>query len=159
LLINSNQIKMQNLFTSKGVQNTIDRINQLTPETQAQWGKMNVAQMLAHLNVGYDMSLTDQYTKPGSFKKFMLKMFVKNAVVGPKPYPKNGRTAPEFVIADERDFEKEKKRLIDNIQKVYDLGAAHFDGMESHSFGALTENEWNTLFSKHLDHHLTQFGV
>ena len=150
---------MQNLFTSNGTKTTIDRINQLTPETQAQWGKMNVAQMLAHLNVGYDMSLTDQYTKPGSFKKFMLKMFVKNAVVGPKPYPKNGRTAPEFVIADERDFAGEKKKLVDYINQVQKLGAAHFEGKESHSFGPLTENEWNTLFSKHIDHHLTQFGV
>lgn len=150
---------MNNLFTTKGAHATIERINNLTPETQAQWGKMNVAQMLAHCNVAYDMSLTDQYTKPGSFKKFMLKMFVKNSVVGPKPYPKNGRTAPEFVIADERNFEIEKKRLIDYINKIQNLGGAHFNGKESHSFGSLTENEWNTMFSKHLNHHLTQFGV
>ncbi len=150
---------MQNLFTSKGAQTTIDRINKLTPKTSPQWGKMNVAQMLAHCNVAYDMSLTDQFTKPGSFKKFMLKMFVKNAVVGSKPYPKNGRTAPEFLIADKRDFETEKKKLIDYINKVQNLGGTHFEGKESHSFGALTENEWNTMFSKHLDHHLTQFGV
>ena len=150
---------MQNLFASKDAQAIIDRIHKLTPDTQAQWGKMNVAQMLAHCNVAYDMSLTDQYTKPGSFKKFMLKMFVKNAVVGPKPYPKNGRTAPEFVIANERDFETEKKKLVDYIIRVKHLGGAHFNGKESHSFGALTETEWNTMFSKHLDHHLTQFGV
>ena len=150
---------MQNLFTSKGAQTTIDRINQLTPETQAQWGKMNVAQMLAHLNVAYDMAMTNQYTKPGTLKKFMLKMFIKNAVVGPKPYPKNGRTAPEFVISDERDFVAEKKKLVDYINQVQKLGGAHFNGKESHSFGPLNENEWNTLFSKHLDHHLTQFGV
>ena len=150
---------MDNLFTSNGTHSTIGRINNLTPQTQAQWGKMNVAQMLAHCNVAYDMSLTDQYPRPGSFKKFMLKMFVKNAVVGPKPYPKNGRTAPEFVISDDRDFEMEKKKLVDYINKVQNLGGAHFNGKESHSFGSLTENEWNTMFSKHLDHHLTQFGV
>ncbi len=150
---------MQNLFTPNGAQAIINRINNLTPSTQAQWGKMNVAQMLAHCNVAYDMSLTDKYTKPGSFKKFLLKMFVKKAVVGPKPYPKNGRTAPEFIIADERDFEVEKKKLVDYIHQVQKLGGPHFNGKESHSFGPLTENEWNTMFSKHLDHHLTQFGV
>ncbi|MFK8009926.1 MAG: DUF1569 domain-containing protein [Saprospiraceae bacterium] len=150
---------MQNLFTSNGVQTTINRINNLTPQTQAQWGKMNVAQMLAHCCVAYDMTLTDKYPKRGAIAKFFIKLLAKNQVVGPKPYPKNGRTAPEFVIAEERDFEKEKKRLIENIQKVYDLGATHFDGKESHSFGPLTEQEWNTLFSKHLEHHLTQFNV
>ena len=39
------------------------------------------------------------------------------------------------------------------------LGEAHFDNKESHSFGKLNINEWNTMFYKHLDPHLTQFGV
>jgi hypothetical protein len=150
---------MDNLFTSKATEAIINRINKLTPKTPAQWGKMNVAQMLAHCNVVYDTALTNQYTKPGSFKKFLLKIFVKNGVVGSKPYPKNSRTAPEFIIADERDFVAEKKKLVDYINQVQKLGGAHFNGKESHSFGPLTENEWNTLFSKHLDHHLTQFAV
>jgi len=150
---------MQNLFDPRDAQKTIDRIHNLTPETPAQWGKMNVSQMLAHCNVAYDMSLTDQYKAPGSFKKFMLKLFVKNSVVGPKPYPKNGRTAPEFIISDERDFEIEKKKLIQYINKAKNLGGAYFNGKESHSFGPLNKKEWNTLFSKHINHHLTQFGV
>ena len=45
------------------------------------------------------------------------------------------------------------------MQKTFDLGSAHFEGKESPSFGALTADEWNVLFAKHLDHHLTQFGV
>ena len=42
----------------------------------------------------------------------MLKTFVKNAVVSEKPYKKNGRTAPEFLIKEEKNFETEKNRLI-----------------------------------------------
>ncbi len=150
---------MKNLFETKDTADTIDRINQLTADTQPQWGKMNVGQMMAHCSVAYDMALTDKYPKAGAITRFMLKLFVKSAVVGPKPYPKNGRTAPEFVINDERDFETEKNRLIDNLKKVQELGAGHFDNKESVSFGKLTKDEWNVLFSKHLDHHLTQFGV
>ena len=150
---------MKNLFVKQDLESTTQRLNQLTPKTQAQWGKMNVAQMLAHCNVAYDMAFTNQYTKPGAIKKFMLKLFVKSAVVGPKPYPKNGRTAPEFIIADERDFEVERKKLITYLNKVQELGADHFQNKESHSFGPLSSQEWNVLFSKHLDHHLTQFGV
>ncbi|MCJ8164098.1 hypothetical protein MKJ04_04535 [Pontibacter sp. E15-1] len=30
---------------------------------------------------------------------------------------------------------------------------------ESHSFGRLSSQEWNNMFYKHLDHHLSQFGV
>ena len=149
----------KNLFDAKESQETIERINALTPETQHLWGKMNVAQMLAHCNVAYELVYTDKHPKPKGFQKFMIKLFAKNIVVGPKPYKRNTRTAPMFLIADERDFEKEKARLIEHLQKTQQLGTAHFDGKESHAFGKLSITEWNTLFSKHLDHHLRQFGV
>jgi len=91
--------------------------------------------------------------------KFFIKLLAKKQVVGPKPYPKNGRTAPAFIISDERNFEEEKKKLIRYLEKVRDLGKDHFEGLESHSFGPLTSTEWNVLFGKHMEHHLTQFGV
>lgn len=148
-----------NIYAEDYTNEVIQRINNLTPETKPDWGKMSVDQMLAHLNVAYDMSFTEKYTKPNAVAKFFLKLMVKKAVVGPKPYPKNGRTAPVFIITDERNFQEEKKKLIDYIEKVRDLGEAHFEGRDSHSFGALTSNEWNVLFGKHIEHHLKQFGV
>jgi uncharacterized protein DUF1569 len=150
---------MTNLFEPDGLQQSLERINKLTPTTTAQWGKMNVAQMLAHCNVAYDMVYTEKYPKAGAIKKFLLKTFVKPSVVGPKPYPKNSRTGPDFIIADERNFETEKNLLIDNLKKTQELGTAYFDNRESLSMGPLTAEEWNVSFSKHLDHHLTQFGV
>lgn len=150
---------MKNVFDPTDSKDLIDRINALNADTPSLWGKMNVQQMLAHCNVAYDMTYTDKYPKPKGFQKFMIKLFAKNIVVGPKPYKKNIRTAPEFLITDERDFEKEKNMLIGNIEKTQKLGSAHFEGKESHAFGPLTEKEWNTLFYKHLDHHLKQFGV
>jgi len=150
---------MKNIFDAQVTQEIIGRINQLTPETQPQWGKMNVVQMLAHCNVTYEMVYTDKHPKATGLKKFMLKLFVKSVVVNEKPYPKNSRTAPQFLISDERVFATEKQRLIDYINKTQQLGGAHFEGKESNSFGALTQTEWNNSFYKHLEHHLTQFGV
>ncbi len=149
----------KNLFDEKEAQETIGRINALTPETQPQWGKMNVSEMLAHCNVAYELTYTDKHPKPKGLQKLLVKLFAKKIVVGPKPYKKNLRTAPVFLITDKRDFETEKKRLIEHIEKTQKLGKAHFNNKESHAFGALTDTEWNILFSKHLDHHLGQFGV
>lgn len=149
----------KNLFDEKESQNAITRINSLSPQTQPQWGKMNVSQMLAHCNVAYELVYTDKHPKPKGFQKFMIKLFAKNIVVGPKPYKKNSRTAPMFLITDSRDFETEKRRLVDHLEKTQQLGTAHFNGKESHAFGPLSDKEWNILFSKHLDHHLGQFGV
>ena len=88
-----------------------------------------------------------------------MNLFVKSTVIGNKPYSKNGQTAPYFIVDDERDFEVEKQRLIDYIERAQKIGASHFEGKESASFGKITSAEWNTMFSKHIDHHLVQFGV
>lgn len=152
---------MKNIFEKSVTEEVIARIENLTPETQPQWGKMSVDQMLAHLCVTYEFVYTDKHdaTKAKGFKKFIIKLLAKNQVCGPKPYPKNGRTAPQFIITDEKVFSDEKIRLIDFMNKVQQEGEAAFDGKESHSFGPLTKAEWNNMFYKHADHHLTQFGV
>ncbi len=150
---------MKNIFDKSVTEEVIGRIEKLSPKTQPNWGKMSAAQMLAHCAVTYEMVYTDKHAKPNAFVKLMLKAFVKKAVVGTKPYPKNSRTAPQFIISDEKEFLVEKKRLIDYINKTQELGENYFDGKESLSFGKLTKEEWNIMFYKHLDHHLTQFGA
>ncbi|MFT3704990.1 MAG: DUF1569 domain-containing protein [Agriterribacter sp.] len=148
-----------NIFTAEVTDKTIQRINALNPATQGLWGKMNVAQMLAHCNVTYEMAYENKHSKPGFFMRFILKTFVKKIVTGEKPYPKNARTAPAFLITGEKNFEVEKNRLVNYLNKTQQLGEAHFDNRPSLSFGKLSIQEWNTMFYKHLDHHLQQFGV
>jgi hypothetical protein len=150
---------LPNVFTQEVSDQIIDRIHRLNPNSVAQWGKMNVAQMLAHCNVTYEMMYEQKHPQNGAFMKFILKMLVKPKVVNETTYPKNSRTAPAFVMADEKHFEEEKQRLIAYINKTQALGGEHFDQMESHSFGKLTTIEWNNMMYKHLNHHLTQFGV
>ena len=150
---------LPNIFTKPVADTVIQRINNLTPTTQGLWGKMAVAQMLAHCNVPYEMVYDNTHVRPNAFARFMITLLAKNAVVSEKPYPKNSRTAPAFLIKDDRDFEAEKNRLIAYITRTQALGENHFDGKASNSFGNLTKTEWNNLFYKHLDHHLTQFGV
>ena len=150
---------MKSVFSQEDVSEVLSRLDKLTSESQPVWGKMNVAQMLAHCNVTYEMAYTDKHPKAGGVKKFLLNLFVKNAVVNEKPYPKNSRTAPQFLITTEREFEKEKKQLIEHINKTKELGEDYFKGKESVSFGVLTVQEWNNSFYKHLDHHFNQFGV
>jgi hypothetical protein len=150
---------MNNIFDSKIASMVIERINNLTPTTQPVWGKMTVAQMLAHCNVTYEMAYENIHPKPNAFVKFLLTLLVKNSVVTEKPYKKNNQTAPAFIIKEEKNFDTEKVRLTNYIKKSQELGSTFFEGKESHSFGKLTATEWNCMFYKHLDHHLSQFGV
>lgn len=151
---------MKNLFDRKDTDAVIARINKLSPDTEKQWGTMSVAQMLAHCNVTYEMIYEpNKHSKPNGLMKFILKKFVKPIVVGDKEYRKNSKTAEAFKMKTEKDFDTEKKRLVDFIIKTQELGPNHFEGRESHSFGPLSLDEWKNMFYKHLDHHLRQFGV
>ena len=151
---------MQNIFDAKDVQQYIDRINLLTPETKQKWGKMNAEQVLAHLNVAYSMVFEpEKHKRPSFIAKFLLSNFVKPKLTNELPYKQNLPTSPAFIISDERNFEEEKKKLIGNIQRVQQLGRIAFEGKEHLNFGKISAQGWNNMFAKHLNHHLEQFGV
>ncbi|WP_213188781.1 DUF1569 domain-containing protein [Cloacibacterium caeni] len=151
---------MQNVFDAQDAQEYINRINNLTPETPRKWGKMSVDQVLAHLNVAYDLTFTsEKFPKPSFIAKFLLSRFVKPKITNEIPYKQSLPTSPAFIIADERNFEEEKAKLIGNIQRVQQLGREAFEGKENINFGKMTAQCWNNMFAKHLNHHLEQFGV
>jgi hypothetical protein len=150
---------MKSIWDPTEIQALENRIEKLTPYTVPLWGKMSVGQMLAHCNVSYELAYEDKHPKPNAFLKIILKLLVKPTVVNEKPYKHNSPTGPVFVIKETKDFGLEKRRLIEHIRKTQQLGEAHFHGKASHSFGPLTAREWNNMFYKHLDHHLSQFGA
>lgn len=151
---------LPNIFTQSVSDKLIGRINHLSSTSTPTWGKMSVSQMMAHCNVSYEMVFEDKHQKPNFFMGFILKTFIKKALVDEvTPYKKNSPTAPAFIIKEDKNFEIEKKRLIDYLKKSVELGESYFDGKESLSFGKMSSTEWNNLLYKHIDHHLTQFGV
>jgi hypothetical protein len=146
---------MQSLNDPAVMQQIKDRFNKLTAASQPQWGKMSVSQMLAHCSNALEANLGDTHHKPNFFGGLLGRM-VKKTVVNEKPFKQGLPTSPHFVVANERDFLTEKQRLfalLDRIQAMPPTDAVH------PFFGKMTADEWNTLNSKHFDHHLRQFGV
>jgi hypothetical protein len=47
---------MKNLFQPDAVGEVISRIDKLQPAAQRQWGKMDVAQMMAHCSAALDLA-------------------------------------------------------------------------------------------------------
>ena len=150
---------MKNVFDPAVTAELIHRIENLSPQSHALWGKMSVDQMLAHCNVAYEMAFTDRHPNANPLMRFLLKAFVKPGVVNEVPYKRNIPTAPAFRIKNRRDFEEEKARLISFVEQTLAAGESGFEGKASPSFGPMIAKEWNNLLYKHLDHHLNQFGV
>jgi hypothetical protein len=148
---------MDSIFNPATTESFIARINKLTPLTPALWGKMNVAQMLAHCQVPIQVAVGDIITKGGLIALLFGRM-AKKKLVNDQPFERNLPTMKEAKIADVRDFEKEKAELIVLVKKFENGPLVLINGPHPF-FGPLTVDEWSTLQTKHLDHHLRQFGV
>ena len=83
----------------------------------------------------------------------------KKQILSDKPFSRNSPTDKHFIVADQRNFEEEKKALIALVQRFAKSGPAGLTKDAHPFFGAMTTEEWDKLMWKHLDHHLQQFGV
>jgi hypothetical protein len=149
---------MKSLFNNTDAEEILTRINMLKPQSQHLWGKMDVAQMMAHCSIllriarGLD-------TPPRRWIGILIGWMFKEQFFGDRPLPKNSPTDKTFKVVDERQFEKEKTILIEHI-KAFSAGGP--DACTKHPnpfFGTLSPEEWARGQYKHLDHHLQQFGA
>ena len=149
---------MKNLYDKDTYTEIINRLNTLTPETQRQWGKMNVAQMLAHSKEAFKVPLSDK-KMPRSILGLLVGWMIKSKLYNDEPWKRNLPTAPNFIIKDERDFDKEKQELVDMINRFHHAGPGNVGKYPHPMFGAFTPEQWGMSMYKHLDHHLQQFNA
>lgn len=148
-------MEVKNLFDPNVKQGIVDRINQLKPDSQRQWGKMDVAQMLAHVQCPINFAYGN-HTIRGSFLLKLIGPMFKSVLFNETPYKQSLPTDKTYVVADSREFEKEKQQLIELLNRFSEkviLEAPH------PVFGKLSKEQWSKATWKHLDHHLRQFGV
>ena len=149
---------MKNLFHKDTYTEIITRLNSLTPNAQRLWGKMTVAQMLAHSKEAFKVPLNDK-KMPRSILGLLVGWMIKSKLYNDEPWKRNLPTAPNFIIKDERDFEKEKQELVSMITQFYHAGPGNVGKFPHPMFGKFTPEQWGMSMYKHLDHHLMQFGV
>ncbi|WP_211748686.1 DUF1569 domain-containing protein [Paenibacillus sp. Marseille-Q4541] len=149
---------MKNIFNQLNTNEILDRIDQLRPNSQPRWGKMDVAQMLAHCSSFQDIAMGNS-TSARSWIGILIGKFVKPIVYNDKPLPKNMSTIPTLIIVDKREFEIEKEILKQKIIMFQSNGPEKCTKHPHPFFGKLTSEEWGKCIYKHLDHHLKQFDV
>lgn len=150
---------MKTIFNEADNKEILQRIEKLTPETKALWGKMNVAQMLAHCAHAAKMPTGEVKPKRVGFPINILGMLFKSKILGEGAFQKNSPTAPEIKIVDPREFQKEKENFIAAVKKLGEKKENAVEASHHPFFGKMTAAEWGRINYKHADHHLSQFGV
>ncbi|MCB9879073.1 MAG: DUF1569 domain-containing protein [Planctomycetes bacterium] len=145
------------LFDAAGRAAMLARLDALRPESARQWGKMDAAQMLAHCQRPLQVALGELPLKRGLLGLLFGRM-AKKMLLASRPWKQGMATAPEFVVADARDFAREHAALRALVVRFGEGGPAALTKRPHPFFGPLTDAEWQALQWRHLDHHLQQFG-
>jgi len=148
-------MEVKNLFDPTVKDEIVSRINNLKPATQRKWGRMDVAQMLAHVQQPLKVAI-GEHTCKGNLLIRTLSVFFKSNLYNDKPFAKNLPTDKTFKIADSRNFIEEKGRLLELVNV---FSEDKLTAQPHPVFGRLTPEQWSRSQWKHLDHHLQQFGV
>lgn len=148
------------LFKDKKKQEIVNRINQLTPNSQALWGKMNVNQMFCHTADQFRIAFGEKKPeKPAKLiDKTIAKWLVLYLIDIPKGVAASAKVDPFEEGTKPIDFETDKKTLLGYIEKFCSM-PTDYQWSEDFKFGKVNGKEWSILTYKHLHHHLKQFGV
>ncbi|MEO5984681.1 MAG: DUF1569 domain-containing protein [Ferruginibacter sp.] len=149
---------MENLFDAQTYITIIARINTLKAESAPQWGKMNVAQMMCHTTKAFKVPLSDKRL-PRLLIGRIFGSLIKHKLYNDVPWKKSIPTSPNLIVKDEREFENEKAELLVHVNKFYAAGPTGISKFPHPMFGKFTPEQWGKNMYKHIDHHLTQFGV
>ncbi|MBI2722318.1 MAG: DUF1569 domain-containing protein [Bacteroidetes bacterium] len=150
---------MKSLFNEKHTVEFIMRINKLHATTPAHWGKMNVAQMLTHCQKPLEMASGALKPKINKIIKWLFGKKAKAQLISNADFKRNLPTFSEAKIVDQKVFDMEKDKLIHLIEQFHKNGIKGLTKEPHPFFGDLSPQEWDLLQTKHLDHHLKQFGV
>jgi hypothetical protein len=152
------EAELKNLFQPEAVEEVVSRVETLQPSAQRQWGKMDVAQMMAHCSAALDMA-SGRLNPPRIFIGRLIGPFIRPIYTNEKPFSQNNPTDKQLVVSDPRDFAREQERLKRCLREFHEGGEAKCTRHPHPFFGELTPQAWGRGMYKHLDHHLRQFGA
>ena len=147
---------MKTIFDKNTREELINRVDSLNENSTAQWGKMNIYQMIKHCILCEEMYLGKTPYKRTFLSYFLGKLALKYLMKDDKPKKRNSPTKQEFIISENTgNLLEDKKKWISLIQE--------YENYVNHNFvhwffGRMTQEQVGISVYKHIDHHLRQFG-
>ena len=149
---------MKTIFDESTRNELIDRIHNLNEDAHAQWGKMNLYQMLVHCTTWEEwmQGKGNPVYKQAFLGKIFGKIGLRRMIRDDKPIDKGVPTSEQFKIKETSgDITQKKKEWIQLIKEYESYSNPTF----IHDFfGKMSREEVGLLAYKHTDHHLRQFN-
>ena len=146
---------MKTVFDQSTREELVGRTSSLEASCRAQWGKMNIYQMLKHCRMWEEMIFGKQKYKRQFLGFLFGKMVLKTLIKDEKPLKRNTPTITELKVTGDGDVDSEKIKWIALIEQYDHLSTIECDHP---FFGKINKEQIGILAYKHADHHLRQFN-
>lgn len=134
----------------------LSRFEKLAATAKPLWGKMSAVQMVQHVTAPMLTAMGELPVpaRPGLLRTAMMRYLIIHVL----PWPKGAPTAKEYMPADTGDMKTHLAHFEETLER-FGTRAEAAVWTEHPAFGNLTMKDWDCLTSRHLDHHLRQFGL
>ena len=150
---------MKTLATSEDFQSILLRLETLSVDDTALWGKMNAHQMVCHLSDSMRVPLGEKVVSDEEMRPLQRTVMKWGGLYLPLKWPRGLPTRPEIdqcrLNASSDDFESDRRTAIALVPRLRD---AEIEGRRHPFFGPITRAQWLRWGWLHADHHLRQFG-
>jgi Protein of unknown function (DUF1569) len=132
------------------------RFENLKADQRPLWGKMTAPQMVKHCTLPF-LSAMGEYAVAPKWTPFR-NWPMQKLIIYVLPWPKGAPTAPEFIVRDDGDLAERLTELKAVVERFASRGEKQ--PLQPHAaFGVLSGKDWGAQMHRHLNHHLTQFGL
>ena len=148
---------MPSLWDPGATDRMLARLERLTPDTKARWGRFSCPDMVAHLNESIRMALGE--VTPAS-KKLPIRFFpLKQLIIYVLPFPRSAPTAPELLVRSGRSVWADEVKMFRELLARLAAHSKSASWPPHPAFGTMNRRSWGVLGYKHCSHHFDQFGV
>ncbi|MFP6582571.1 MAG: DUF1569 domain-containing protein [Candidatus Hydrogenedentota bacterium] len=136
------------------------RVKGITSTNQRQWGTMSVAQMFAHLRIGFEISIEERETIDESRAWLMPILWILLFRLWTN-WPKGKiKASPQFLDDTAADFKAERSLLIEAMRRFVKRSESDPERIVLEPMlGRISLMKWRRVHGVHSDYHLRQFGA
>ena len=145
---------MKSIFDQSTRDEIKSRIQLLNENSKAQWGKMEISQMMRHCTKWDEMALGKTIYKQSLIGRLFGKLALKD-ILKDAPMKRNVPTVPSFKVKECVNAAEEKAKW---LRLLDEYGVYSGNGYIHPFFGMMTKEQTGYLAYKHMDHHLRQFN-
>lgn len=150
---------MKNIFDSQTIKELKTRLHQIDGTSKAQWGKMNVYQMLKHCTENERLMLRQKTLKRLFIGRLFGPMALKSNIKDDAPLGRNSPTHPDLKFNGQGNVDSQKQAWLQLLDKYPTMQPEDYRSFTHPFFGKMNSEQVSQFAYKHIDHHLRQFGV